>query len=455
MLMRIISAMAIAAWVFGLAGTTSAAGPEFSNTFLLATGNGGIATTPNFDSTGNSEPGIAFGNDGTMVIEGLSWLTFQVNVWKSTFGGAPNYFGPAFTDLAQPGRFALGGGDADVDVASTGTTHLVDLDFLVNRPFNNAQLGVSVLNCPSTANAPTACSRRVLDIAGADRPWITSDGRNVWVSYHDAGHSALIHVQRSLDDGGTWANLRSPIPGQGKATGDATFNNQLGPIVADSYTHNVYEIYTAGEPGIQKGSSAAYNNVFVSRSTDGGKSWTAQLVFHAPLFTNLSNIFPSLAVDPTDGLLHATWSNRDGIWYSKSADQGTTWSPALKVSTTATAVMPWAASRHGKVDIVYYGTSAASNEDPGAVWFTYDSQYKNGKWSVLTVSNTPNHRGPVCLNGSACRSDRELLDLFEVAEDPVTGKAAVVYTDSTVDTYFSPFLNTFVKLPEVVLAKEN
>ena len=83
-----------------------------------------------------------------------------------------------------------------------------------------------------------------------------------------------------------------------------------------------------------------------------------------------------------------------------------TWSPALKVSTAATAVMPWAASRGGKVDIVYYGTDAVSSDDPDAVWNAYDSQYKNGTWSVLTVSNAPNHRGPVCLNGSACGSDR-------------------------------------------------
>ena len=40
---------------------------------------------------------------------------------------------------------------------------------------------------------------------------------------------------------------------EGKATGDATFNNTAGPIVADPFTHNVYAVYSAGEPGLQKG----------------------------------------------------------------------------------------------------------------------------------------------------------------------------------------------------------
>ena len=55
---------------------------------------------------------------------------------------------------------------------------------------------------------------------------------------------------------------------------------------------------------MQKGTSGAFNNVFVSRSADGGKTWTASLVFHAPRFTDLSNVFPALAVDPITGKVY-------------------------------------------------------------------------------------------------------------------------------------------------------
>jgi hypothetical protein len=105
--------------------------------------------------------------------------------------------------------------------------------------------------------------------------------------------------------------------------------------------------------------------------------------------------------------------------------------------------MPWVAALNGKVDVVYYGTSPAAADvggvlgDANTVWNTYDTQLGGGVWDTGLVSNTPNRVGRVCLNGSGCpnNKDRELLDLFEVAEDPATGKAAVIYTETTTDTW--------------------
>jgi hypothetical protein len=68
------------------------------------------------------------------------------------------------------------------------------------------------------------------------------------------------------------------------------------------------------------------------------------------------------------------------------------------------------------------------------------------------LGNAPNHVGRVCLDGEDCTSDRELLDLFEVAEDPASGKAAVIYTDTTIDTW--TLGGGIHKLPEIVLAYE-
>jgi hypothetical protein len=66
------------------------------------------------------------------------------------------------------------------------------------------------------------------------------------------------------------------------------------------------------------------------------------------------------------------------------------------------------------------------------------------------VSNTPNHVGVICTQGIACGSGtRDLLDLFKVAIDPNTGRAAVVYTDDTITKESSG-----VPLPQVVLAQQ-
>ena len=430
--------------------------PAFTNTPLISTlPISGVTTAPNADSTGNSEPAITFASDGTMAVDGLAWLPFQVNLWKGHFGATPAYFGAMDTDLNNvgAGRTTLGDEDADVKFTSAGTTLLADLNVSFNRNIKGVQLGVNVTRCPAGTTSPSGCAHIFIDTAGADRPWITTAGTDAWLSYHDAGNSTLIRVKRSTDDGKTWQSAGSPIPGQGAATGDATFNNDLGPIVADPGTGEVYQIYAAGEPQT-KSTSTNFNNIFVSRSTDGAKHWTSTLVFHAPPFTGLNNIFPTLAVDPITHLVYAAWTDQHGVDVSQSADGGVTWSAPVTVSIIKTTVMPWLAARNGKVDVVYYGSTAASPDDTSAVWNVYDSQFSGGAWTIKKVSNTPNRVGAVCLAGSGCpnNTNRELLDLFQVAEDPLTGKAAVIYTDSTIDTWTAGGVTH--ELPEIVLAFE-
>jgi hypothetical protein len=169
----------------------------------------------------------------------------------------------------------------------------------------------------------------------------------------------------------------------------------------------------------------------------------------------VNNFWPSLAVDPITHTVYTAWTDTHGVQVASSTDAGRTWSSATLVSNARTTVMPWVAARGGKVDVVYYGSTASSTDDPTAVWNTYDSQFTAGAWTVKKVSNIPNRVGRICLEGSGCVNnvDRELLDLFEVAEDPITGKAAVIYTDSTIDTWTGSDGVTH-QLPEIVLAFE-
>jgi hypothetical protein len=263
----------------------------------------------------------------------------------------------------------------------------------------------------------------------------------------------LIRVRRSDDDGLTWQKVGNPIVGQGATTAGATFNNTAGPIVADPFTHNVYSIYAAGEPGIQKATSANHNNIYVSRSTDFGKKWTSVLAFHAPLFTPLNNVFPALAVDPTNGHLYATWSDGKTVSFSASSDEGLTWSSAVSVNIAPanTAIFPWVAAHDGVVDVVYYGTTAASNST-GAVWNVYMAQTTDAgsTFTQSLVSHDSNHTGVICTEGIACApGTRNLLDLFEVAINPQTGLASIAYTDDTLSTTPSG-----APLPQIVLAQQ-
>ena len=429
-----------------LGGTVNGA-VSFSNTALLR-------------ADGDSEPAISIHPNGTMAMTALSWLTFGTNLWSGPFGSTPTFRGVVDSALQLPGRrLVFGGDDADVDLGSTGTLHATTLILLTPPTVRSFTVGVSAITCANGTSAalavPGDCTSQIIDTAGADRQWVTSDGRTVYISYHDSGNSTLIHVQRSDDDGYTWSRVHSPIPGQGGATGNATFNNDQGPIVADPFTHNVYDIYAAGEAGIQKGTSTDFNNIYVSRSTDGGKTWKANLVYHAPLFTALNNFVPALAVDRTNGKLYASWSDAHTVFFSTSSDQGSHWTPAVAVNITpaTTALFPWVAAYNGTVDVVYYGTPAASKDDPTAVWDTYMAQTTDDGANFVQskVSNSSNHLGVICTLGTECQAGtRNLLDLFEVAINPSNGKAGIIYTDDTLTTDSSGN-----PLPQVVLAQQN
>jgi hypothetical protein len=440
--------MLVAAMVTSVSAATSPGSLTFSNTPL---------TVPE----GESEPAISIAGNGTMAITGLQWLfdpaAYGTHLWTGSFGSTPTFRGLLDADLQKSGKTIFGSGDADVDLGSTGTLHATSLIILFNPTFKSLQLGVSAIACPNGTSPSfdiSTCSKKVIDTTGADRQWITSDGRRVWISYHDSAASSLIHVQRSDNDGYTWKKVASPIVGQDGITANSTFNNIQGPIVADPFTHNVYDIYAAGETGFLKGRTFTPNHIYVSRSTDGGKSWTASLVYQIAPGLSFANIFPALAVDPTNGKLYTAFSDGKQVFFSSSNDQGVHWSSAVAVSAApaTTAIFPWVAAYNGTVDVVYYATSAASKDDPNAIWNVYMAQTTNdgASFTQSQVSNSPNHFGEVCTEGSACDpSSRTLLDLFEVSINPQNGRAAIIYTDDTKTT--DPDGNP---LPQIVLAQQ-
>jgi hypothetical protein len=401
---------------------------------------------------GGSEPAVTIASDGTMVLSGLSWQLFQTNIWKGSFGSTPTFQGGIDANIDK----SVGGGDADVDLGSTGTLHASTLVFFFNPATQLKQLGVSAITCPhaDTSNNFANCTQQIIDATQADRQWVVSDGSTVYIAYHDSGSSSTVHVQRSDDDGLTFHRVGDSIVGHGSATGNATFNNDNGALVVDPATHDVYDIYAAGEAGIQKGSSADFNQIYVARSTDRGQTWTTSLVFTAPLFTPLNNVFPAIAVDPTNGTVYAAWSDAHNVSLSVSTDHGQSWSAPRTINTGAavTAVFPALAARNGTVDVSYYGTTASSKDDPSAVWNTYMAQSVNGgAFTQVQVTSHPNHNGVICTEGTGCQpGTRNLLDLFEVAIDPASGRAAIIYTDDTLttDSNGNP-------LPQVVLAQQN
>src|SRR5438445_532170 len=246
-------------------GATAKGSLAFTNTQLLR-------------PDGTSEPEIRGRADGTMAMVGLSWQEFVTHLWSGPFGSTPAFRGEVDSALQLPGRREVfGGGDADVDLASTGTLHATTLIFLTPPTLRSFQLGVSAITCPNpTASGfvvPDDCTSQIIDTAGADRSWITSDGPRVYISYHDAGNSSLIHVQRSDDDGSTWTKVGDPVGDQGvtwspaMAVNVSPANTAVFPWLA-AYNGTVDLVYY-GTKASSKDDPSAVWNVYLAQTTDG------------------------------------------------------------------------------------------------------------------------------------------------------------------------------------------
>jgi hypothetical protein len=143
---------------------------------------------------------------------------------------------------------------------------------------------------------------------------------------------------------------------------------------------------------------------------------------------------------------------RADVFFSYSTDAGVSWSAPIivNVAPANTAVFPWVAAHSGTADVVYYGTTTTNTTD--AVWNVYLAQTTdNGaSFTQTVVATKPNHVGVICTNGTGCApGTRNLLDLFQVGIDPLTGSASIVYVDDTLtkDSLGNP-------LPQTVLAQQ-
>ena len=255
----------------------------------------------------------------------------------------------------------------------------------------------------------------------------------------------------------------SVIPSWGKAGRPATRPSTTlqGPILADPITRNLYDVYAAGEPGIQKATGpSSHNNIYVAQHRHG-KTWTTSLVYHAPLFTALNNLFPSLAVDPMNGKLYAAWSDGQNVSFAASSDQASSWSVVGRGEHRPE-------HQHGDLPLgrglQWQGRRRVLWHDPigpqGRIWIGDERRlerlsgpFDNGGDSFtrrarcLTPPTIKASSAPQALTSPP--GTRNLLDLFQVAIDPQNGRAAIVYTDDTLTK--DPSGNP---LPQIVLAYE-
>ena len=145
-------------------------------------------------------------------------------------------------------------------------------------------------------------------------------------------------------------------------------------IVADPRGEQLYVLYPVGFNEAR--------GVYLSRSMNGGSSWLSPtLVFDASAAGWNGVQDAGIMMDARANVLHATWlraATSDGagkraIFYSRSADSGETWTPAVQLAEGTVNAPHMAIASNGAV-VMIWTSLRASAEDPKApyeLWSRY------------------------------------------------------------------------------------
>jgi BNR/Asp-box repeat protein len=212
---------------------------------------------------------------------------------------------------------------------------------------------------------------------GTDKDILAVRGPHVYLAYNAA---QKIYASVSHDGGNSWATYLV-------ATGSSSLGWSL-PGGGSVDTHgNVYFGWDGYE---QHGQAKGPVNIFVSKSTDGGRTWTTKLIDVSAAAPSCGcegwaywGAQPALATDDSDrvyvlynaGLVD---NEPNRMFFTRSTNGGSTWSARRDVSLARAGsnnLFPAIAARgNGDVRIAWMDDRNgfdAGADDPGARWNTY------------------------------------------------------------------------------------
>jgi hypothetical protein len=396
-------------------------------------------------TTSFGEPGISINKLGHVIVN-----SFGPTVWISTDDGKT---WPKPLESVDSTPCTALSGDADAVVSSDDTYYADNLCLPgpTNLSYQSRDGGktwnASQGNLPNLPGAAT----------DSDRQWYgldPSDPNVVYFSYHDfAGPN--IWVNKSTDHGNTFTQQVPITLGAPNFVDTGPGNTSSRPLVDPSDPNTVIVFYTSNT-AIKSATAPPTNQdfdltqIFIARSTDGGKTWTNTKLYDAGAAPNgsdntIAHEFSSSAIDSA-GNAYVVFSQRQGDGTQThirffEVPKGSV-APVTPVQVDSGGlganVFPWvAAGDPGRVAITWYGSTAQDNNDINAQWSQMFAQTLNGTAAAPTFTQsrvsggTPMHAADVCLAGTLCLvtgGNRNLSDFQMVAVDPC-GMAEMVWAN--------------------------
>ncbi|MFY9740405.1 MAG: hypothetical protein WA252_07855 [Candidatus Sulfotelmatobacter sp.] len=243
------------------------------------------------------------------------------------------------------------------------------------------------------------------------------------------GHGATrngILVRRSLDGGATWEANDIPVAEQPTKPG-VPFEDKPY-IVSDTsssrYAGNLYVGWTRW--------SLTDSKILFSRSTDDGKTWSPAIEIDRtpglPRDDNGANEGFDGAVGP-DGRLYAIWSQGDDIFLTTSRDGGKTFSRARPIIHTAPIMFAVETLERAN------GFPQIAIDPRTQRLYVTWTDYRNGDIDVFCSTSTDHGKKwsePVRVNNDPIHDGADQFFQW-LAVDPVEGSANIVFYDRRAD----------------------
>ena len=399
------------------------------------TTNGGLTWTAGKIQAGvfRSDPVLAAGPGGSIYYNSLTtyYGPLSTQVFRSYTGGT----------TWEAGVFAYGGDKqwmmVDTEYENLYQTWSIASNNYAPNTFNKSvdqgdtyNLPSSVPGAPIWGTLAADPASRVYLVGWADSLDYLTDivvSRSLDASLHDSEPATFTNVPVNL---GGYLSIGGPNPGG--LLGQLWIAADLSNGPRSGWIYVLASVYTPTDPV----------DVNFIRSTDHGLTWSApKRVNDDPTGTRAFQWFGTMSVAPS-GRIDAVWNDTRGsadstisaLYYSYSADGGTTWSPNLQVTPTWSSVIGW--PNQQKIGDYYDTTSDDNGVDVAyAATFTggqnvYYLRIPNSVTGVgtpqaatpLRLENTPNpfaHATTIRFDAPVAGGNVR-LEIFDLAGHRVT-----------------------------------